>query len=76
MMLPKKVNSNKVSITIYNSTGSSIHLEDDRDNLLSPKVERFYGDIYKLVKRNEEVNDICETSDKLYTDIWIYSIEK
>ena len=75
-MLLKKSNTNKVSITIYNSSGCSIRIEEDRDVLLSSKVETFYNGLYNLVKDNDGVNEICETSDKLYTDIWIYSIER
>ena len=75
-MFHKKSNTNRVSITIYNSSGCSIRVEEDRDVLLSPTVESLYNGLYNLVKNNEGVNEISETSDKLYTDIWIYSIEK
>lgn len=75
-MFLKKSNTNKVSITIYNSSGCSIRIEEDRDILLSSNMESFYNGIYNLVKNNEGVNEICESSDKLYTDICIYSLEK
>ena len=76
MINPNDINSDIVSISIYNSKDCFIHLEESRTKLLSDYVSEVYKDIYKLVKEHEGEHTICETSHKLYIDIWLYSLER